>query len=161
MKRIPLNQTVPLLIGLVRTIRDCCQRKEGEMCQELGLTSSQFSCLLAMPETGALNVHELGQAIGLSASRASRVTDSLVREGLLHRQTTDDDRRQQHLALTAAGCARWRQAHALLVDCEQRLLSHLSAQQSRELEEALKTVINALKEGAQAPRAAKDADLLV
>jgi DNA-binding MarR family transcriptional regulator len=141
------NQTVPLLIGLVRTIRDCCQRKEGEMCRQIDLTASQFTCLLAMPETSALNVHQLGEAIGLSPSRASRVVDSLVREGLLDRQTTANDRRQQHLSLTSRGRAKWHKAHMLLMECEQKLLSQLSAQRSRDLEEALKTVIDALKQG--------------
>ena len=155
------SETVPLLIGLVRTIRDCCQQKEDEMCQQLALTVSQFACLLAMPETGALNVHQFAEAMGLSPSRASRVVDSLVREGLLERQTTDDDRRQQHLTLTSAGRAKWHKAHMLLMECEQKLLSQLSAQRSRELAEALKTVIKALKERAREQQETKDSALVV
>jgi len=147
MESTPKNQTDLLLNGLVRSIRDCCQRKEGEMCQQLALTASQFACLLAMPETSALNVHQLGEALGLSPSRASRIVDSLVREGLFDRQTTDNDRRQQHLTLTSPGRAKWHKAHMLLMECEQKLLSQLSAQPSRDLEEALKTVINALMQG--------------
>ena len=161
MENIPKPQTGPLLIGLVRTIRDCCQRKEGEMCQQLALTPSQFSCLVAMPETSILNVHQLGVAIGLSPSRTSRIVDSLVREGLLDRQTTANDRRQQHLILTSAGRAKWHKAHMLLMECEQKLLSQLSAQSSRELEEAFKTVINALMQGGRAQRVAKNSALAV
>ena len=161
MENTPKHQTGPLLIGLVRTIRDCCQRKEGEMCQRLALTASQFSCLVAMPETSSLNVHQLGEAIGLSPSRASRIVDSLVREGLLDRQTTVNDRRQQHLTLTSAGRAKWHKAHMLLMECEQKLLSQLSAQRSRDLEEALKTVINALKEEARKQQEMKDSALAV
>jgi DNA-binding MarR family transcriptional regulator len=161
MKNTSNSQAIPLLIGLVRRIRDCCQRKEGEICQELTLTSSQFACLLAMPETGALNVNELGEAIELSPSRTSRVVDSLVRLGLLDRQTTDNDRRQQHLTLTSAGLAKWHKAHLLLGECEQRLLSHLSGQQARELEDALKMVIQALKVGAQEQQEAKDSAAVV
>jgi DNA-binding MarR family transcriptional regulator len=161
MESAPKNLTVPLLIGLVRTMRDCCQRKEGEMCQQLALTASQFACLLVMPETSALNVHQLGESIGLSPSRASRIVDSLVREGLLDRQTTANDRRQQHLTLTSAGRAKWHKAHMLLMECEQKLLSQLSAQRSRELEEALKTVINALMQGGRAEKVAKKSALAV
>ncbi len=159
MKNTPKHQTGTLLIGLVRTIRDCCQRKEGEMCQQLTLTASQFTCLVAMPETSALNVHQLGEAIGLSPSRASRIVDSLVREGLLDRQSTANDRRQQHLTLTSAGRAKWHEAHMLLMECEQKLLSQLSAQHSRDLEEALKTVINALMQGGRAKKVAKKSAL--
>ena len=161
MKVATKKQTVPLLIGLVRTIRDCCQRKEGEMCQQIALTSSQFACLLAMPEISALNVHQLGEAMGLSHSRASRIVDSLVREGLLDRQTTANDRRQQHLTLTSAGRTKWHKAHMLLMECEQKLLSQLSAQPSRDLEEALKTVIKALMQGGRVKKVAKNSTLAV
>ena len=99
----PENHTIPRLIGLVRALRDCCQRQEGEMCHKLSLTPSQFTCLLAMPETGDLTVHQVAKVMGLSPSRASRIVDSLVRDGLLERRTTDKDRRRQFLALTAAG----------------------------------------------------------
>ena len=53
MKSVSRNRAVPLLIGLVRTIRDCCQRQEGQMCRKLALTASQFVCLVAMPEPSA------------------------------------------------------------------------------------------------------------
>jgi DNA-binding MarR family transcriptional regulator len=140
----PENHTIPRLIGLVRTLRDCCQRQEGEMCHKLSLTPSQFTCLLCMPETGDVTVHQVVKVMGLSPSRASRIVDSLVRDGLLERRTADKDRRRQFLALTAAGRAKWQTAHELLVACEQKLVSHLSAPQSRELAEAFQVVINAL-----------------
>jgi MarR family transcriptional regulator, organic hydroperoxide resistance regulator len=161
MKATTNNQTVPQLIGLVRAIRDCCQRNEYEMCQQLALTASQFACLLAMPETSALNVHQLGEALKLSPSRASRIVDSLVREGLLDRRTTAKDRRQQHLTLTAPGRAKWHKAHTLLMECEKKLLSQLPAQRSRDLEAALKTLINALTEGGRVKKVAKNSALAV
>jgi DNA-binding MarR family transcriptional regulator len=143
------NPTIPRFIGLVRTLRDCCQQQEGEMCHKLSLTPSKFTCLLAIPETGELTVHQVAKVMGVSPSRASRIVDSLVRDGLLERRTTDKDRRRQFLALTAAGHAKWQTAHELLVGCEQKLLSHLSAPQSRELAEAFQMVINALIQGTQ------------
>lgn len=145
----PESQTVPRLIGLVRTLRDCCQRQEGEMCHQLSLTPSQFACLLVLPENGDLTVHQIARVLGLSPSRASRIVDSLVRHGLLERRTTDQDRRRQFLALTAAGRTKWQTADELLVGCEQKLLSHLSAPQSQELAEAFRVVINALVQETQ------------
>jgi DNA-binding MarR family transcriptional regulator len=144
MKGSPENPAVPRLIGLVRAMRDCCQRQEGEICHKLALTASQFACLVALPETGDLTVQQVAAGMRLSASRASRVVESLVREGVLERQSTGQDRRQQHLTLSTMGRAKWQRAHMLLVECEQKLLAHLSTQESRELEEALQTVINAL-----------------
>ncbi len=84
------------------------------MCHQLALTASQFACLLAMPETGELTVHQVAKAMGLSPSRASRIVDSFVRTGLLDRKTSDQDRRRQLLALTPAGRTKWQTAHRLL-----------------------------------------------
>ncbi len=144
MPKAPKNTAVPLLTGLVRTMRDCCQRQEGEMCRKLGLSPSQFACLLAMPEqAGEFNVHEVAEVMGLSPSRASRIIDSLVRGGLFSRRTLDRDRRAQLVALTPAGRERWQEAHRLLAECERRLLAHLPPRRKQELAETLKELIAA------------------
>ncbi len=142
------NSTLPRFTGLVRTIRDCCQRQEGEMCRKIALTPAQFACLLAFPEkTSELKVNQVSAAMELSHSRASRIIDSLVRQGLLRRRTLDIDRRTQLVALTAAGQEKWQAAHEQLVECERRLLAHLPPTRSRELEEALKTLAQAWSTG--------------
>jgi DNA-binding MarR family transcriptional regulator len=144
MEVAPKNTAVPLLTGLVRTMRDCCQRQEGVMCGKLGLNPSQFACLLAMPEqAGEFTVHEVAEVMGLSPSRTSRIVDSLVRAGLLARRSLDSDRRTQLVTLTAAGQEKWHEAHRLLAECEKRLLAHLSPQHKQELAETLKSIIAA------------------
>jgi DNA-binding MarR family transcriptional regulator len=154
------QSTIPRLIGLVRTLRECCQRQETEMCHLLALTGSQFACLLAMPETDACNVQEVAQAMGLSPSRTSRVVDSLVRSGLLDRSAQENNRRKQVLVLTPLGRSKWRSARKLLLECEQKLLSQLTAQPSHELEEAFRMVIAALaKEAPHAKQVLKPSGL--
>ena len=144
MKTVSQNPAVPLLTGLVRAIRDCCQEKEGMLCKKLGLTRSQFACLVALPEPAAeLNVHQVSTAMGLSASRACRVVDSLVKGGLLVRRTMDNDRRIQLVALTAAGRKKWQQAQKLLAECEGKLAGQLPAERTQELAKTLKTLIDA------------------
>ena len=135
----------PRLIGFVRTLRDCCQRQEGEMCMADPLTPSQFACLLVLPENGDLTVHQIARVLGLSPSRASRIVDSLVRHGLLERRTTDQDRRRQFLALTAAGRTKWQTAHELLGWVRAKaVVSSVGAARCQELAEAFRVVINAL-----------------
>ena len=148
MKGVPQDPTVPLLTGLVRTIRDCCQRQEGVMCRKLALTPSQFACLVAMPEPAAeLNVQQVAKVMGLSPSRASRVVDSLVRGGLFARRAMDHDRRTLLVSLTSTGQEKWQEAQTLLTECERRLLAHLPPQPTRELAETLKTLISAHGKG--------------
>jgi DNA-binding MarR family transcriptional regulator len=144
MKNVLENTAVPLLTGLVRTMRDCCQRQEGIMCRKLGLTPSQFACLLAMPEqAGEFKVQEVAEVMGLSPSRTSRIVDSLVRDGLFSRRTLDSDRRTQLVTLTPTGREKWQLAHKLLAECEKRLLAHLLPQRKQELAETLQTIIKA------------------
>jgi DNA-binding MarR family transcriptional regulator len=140
---VPQNPAVPLLVGLVRTIRDCCQQKEGEMCHKLALSVSQFACLLSIPEPfGELNVSQVAKTMRLSPSRVSRIVDSLVHHGLLHRRTMDSDRRTHLLALTSGGIEKWQSAHKLLGECEEHLLSKLSPHHLKELAETLRVLIN-------------------
>ncbi len=144
MKASAINANVPPLLGLVRTIRDCCQRKESEMCRKIALTASQFACLLAIPvEAGEVNVHQVSRTMGISASRTSRIVESLVQGGVLSRRTTAGDRRVQWLALTPAGREKRQLAQKLLLECEEQLLLKLPPPRSRELTATLKELINA------------------
>jgi DNA-binding MarR family transcriptional regulator len=143
MKGTPKDSAISLL-GLVRAMRDCCQRQEGEMCRKLALTASQFGCLLAMPDpAGELNVHQVAKIMGLSASRTSRIVDSLVRAGWLERHTMDSDRRTQLVTLTQAGREKWQLAHKLVAECEKKLLANLPPQRSQEMQETLQALIKA------------------
>lgn len=135
------SPSVPLLIGLIRLVRERCQRHERQMCRELALTSSQLTCLLAVPDQ-EFNVNQAAEAMELSPSRASRVLDSLVRQGLLYRRTADRDRRTQLLELTPAGRKKWQEARNFLEDCEQKLLAKLTAENSQELEGLLRALVD-------------------
>jgi|WetSurMetagenome_2_1015567.scaffolds.fasta_scaffold254396_1 DNA-binding MarR family transcriptional regulator len=147
MKDAPPEPALSLL-GLVRAMRDCCQRQEGEMCRKLALTASQFGCLLAVPEVaGESNVNQMAEFMGLSASRASRIVDSLVRAGLLERRTMDQDRRTQLVRLTPVGQEKWRLARQLLAECEKKLLAYVPPQRSQEMQETLQVLIKAWGKG--------------
>ena len=137
------NPAVPLLTGLIRTIRDCCQRHEEEMCFKLSLNTSQFTCLLAIPDpNGELSIQQIASIMGLSPSRTSRIVDSLVRTGLLVRRTMDSDRRTQLIVLTSAGQEKWQAVHKLLAECEEKLLAQLPPPRSQELAETLQKLLN-------------------
>jgi DNA-binding MarR family transcriptional regulator len=114
------------------------------MCRLLALTASQFACLLALTgQAHESTVQQVARFMGLSPSRASRVVDTLVRDGLLDRRTAHNDRRTQQLTLTPAGQRKWQSAYNLLIDCEKKLFADLPPQRSRELEETLRTLVNA------------------
>ena len=138
------RKSPPSLTALIRAIRDCCQRKEEEMSNQLALTASQFACLTVLPDrTQDLSIQEMAGILGLSHSRASRVVDSLVRDGLLARRTMASDRRTQLVALTPKGRRKWQAVHALLEECERKLREQLNLHRPKELEETLKILMSA------------------
>lgn len=130
------------LISLIRALRACCEQREEEFCQRLGLTASQFSCLAAVPnQAEELSIQQIARLMNLSPSRASRVVDSMVITGLLVRRPLQTDRRTQLVAMTAKGKKIWQAVHRLLEDCEKRLRKQMKKRQPRELEEALQSLI--------------------
>lgn len=87
---------------IYQLVRDCelCD----QMClAQLGVTVSQGYTLLALPHTDAVSMNELSEAMGLANSTMTRMVDQLVRKGLAHRKSDDEDRRIVRVRLTARG----------------------------------------------------------
>jgi DNA-binding MarR family transcriptional regulator len=131
------------LMTLVRMLRDCCQKKEDELCRQLSLNNSQYACLLLFPASGTVGVNELSRIINLSPSRTSRVAESLVRGGLLSRRTPASDRRSQLLRLTPKGRRAKAAIERLTAECESRLLENLSAGRVPEIQQGIEALIRA------------------
>ena len=135
------------LMTLVRQLRDCCQRKEDELCGQLSLNSSQYECLLLFPESGSVSVNELSGILKLSVSRTSRIIDTLVRGGFLSRRTPDTDRRSRRLRLTPKGRVSRKTIDRLVAECESRLMAHLPARRVPEIRREIEALIKAFDRG--------------
>jgi DNA-binding MarR family transcriptional regulator len=86
----------------VRRARGRAARNDGE------LSLPQYHLLAALSDQGAARCGELAESAGVAASTASRMLDTLVREGLVDRCESPEDRRAVRIALTERGAA----AHA-------------------------------------------------
>ncbi len=131
------------LMALIRQLRDCCQRKEDELCRQLSLNNSQFACLLLFPSSGSVGVNELSGILKLSVSRTSRIADSLVREGFVSRRTPETDRRAQSLRLTPKGRKARAAINRLTTECESRLLAHLPPERASTIQSEIEHLIRA------------------
>lgn len=131
------------LMNLVRMLRDCCQRKEDELCRQLSLNNSQYACLLLFPASGTVGVNELSRIIHLSPSRTSRVAETLVRGGFLSRRTPASDRRSQLLSLTPQGRRAKAAIERLTAGCESRLLANLPVDRIPEIQRGIEALIRA------------------
>ena len=73
--------------------------------EEFGLSQSRQQALRSVAG-GATRVQDVATATWASMSTASRNVETLVREGLVHRQADPEDRRASRLQLTPAGARR-------------------------------------------------------
>jgi DNA-binding MarR family transcriptional regulator len=67
------------------------------------VTLVQFRALVVLSDAREANLAQLADALGITASTATRLCDRLVDHGLIRREPLPDDRRRIRLSLTEAG----------------------------------------------------------
>lgn len=136
-----LAQTLPFesleeeaLLNIVRTA-DAVDRQVAEMLKPWGLTPTQYNALRIVRGAG-----ERGHTCGAIAERmltrdpdVTRLVDRLARRGLVARDRAKEDRRAVLIRLTPAGRELTDRLDAPVAALHQRLLSHLGADQLRQL----------------------------
>jgi DNA-binding MarR family transcriptional regulator len=80
-----------VISAMARTLRD----------EELSV--AQVAALYLVDENGPMRIGEVAAALGRSLPAASRLTDDLVRRGLLQRDEDPEDRRARLLTTSAKG----------------------------------------------------------
>jgi DNA-binding MarR family transcriptional regulator len=113
---------------------------EPEMLRASGLSMTEFAVLdaLASSEAGSLRVVDLAEAIGLSASRVSRVVDTLLARTWVERRKDASDARATLLSITPDGTERLESAaphHARLA--RRHVLDHVPPSRRAALRRAL------------------------
>ncbi len=84
------------------------------------LTMPQFHMLMTIRETQPINLKELSDKLGVSASSASLMLDKLVEMGLVIREQSEEDRREIEIRLS-------NMAEDILVHHEKKILRGFSA----------------------------------
>jgi DNA-binding MarR family transcriptional regulator len=92
----------------IREFRRLLRKFEQQMEVQLvdccgGISVAQCHALFAIEDTGRTTITILTQEMGLDKSTLSRTIEGLVNLGLVERTPDPDDRRVQHLTLTADG----------------------------------------------------------
>jgi DNA-binding MarR family transcriptional regulator len=97
---------------------------ERELSEQHGLGVSDFEVLdhLASKPDHSYRSQSLAEAVHLSQSALSRLTDRLERHGLVERCSCEGDRRGIYVVLTAKGDDKHRQASRTYVDVLSRTL---------------------------------------
>jgi DNA-binding MarR family transcriptional regulator len=80
-----------------------CQRVQEHLADEAGVTIPEFRTLRLFLDEGPVHIKYLIERLGLSASRLSRILDSLEKKAFLTRSIDRTDRRNILVTLTPKG----------------------------------------------------------
>lgn len=105
-QRAPKSQpdqptVVEAVLGASRVLVAVAARSLAGVAEEV--TLPQYRALVVLASKGPQRVASLAEALQVTPPTATRMSDRLVRKGLVRRRTSSRDRREVHLALTAAG----------------------------------------------------------
>lgn len=94
-----MNNTLCKIRDLYRAIAEF----ENLFAKTYNLSLNEGMLLCTLLDNGQLTSSELAEALGLSASNASKVIRSVEDKGFITRQIGKEDKRQMNFILTSAG----------------------------------------------------------
>ena len=113
-----------------------------DSCKDLiaGMPTHHILILIALEDTGAIEVTKLGEQVGLSKSHMSAATDQLTTLGLIHRELSISDKRKSILSLTADGLRMHEAIMENISDCVALKIQDMSEIEKESLEAAFATI---------------------
>jgi DNA-binding MarR family transcriptional regulator len=109
--------------------------------EPIGLNASLFRVLEVTARFGPCAMTETAAFSVIDRTTATRITDQLVRLGLVDRYNCPADRRQVLLNLTEAGRAKHSAAEVLVTEHQQSALTGLSGDSARAIIEATQALV--------------------
>ncbi|RWI14059.1 MAG: MarR family transcriptional regulator [Mesorhizobium sp.] len=109
-----------------------------------GLTRPEWRTLAGLGQHGTMTATALGEQSAMHKTKVSRAVAELERRRWLTRKPDEKDRRVEHLTLTGAGLAAYREMVPLAKAFERDLLSKLSAGERVAIAEGLSALETAL-----------------
>ncbi|TIV65875.1 MAG: MarR family transcriptional regulator [Mesorhizobium sp.] len=111
-----------------------------------GLTRPEWRTLSGLGQHGTMTATELGEQSAMHKTKVSRAVAELERRRWLTRTADEKDRRVEHLALTKAGVAAYREMVPLAKAFERELLARFSAEERTAIVAGIAALEGALKE---------------
>ncbi len=115
-------------------------RQLNERLGEHGVSTPRSRLVVEVARSQPVRLTELALAVGIAQGTASSLVEALVRDGLLERQTSADDRRSVLLTVTEQGAAFARDWTASYELAAEELFQPLTAEQLTTLADILRTL---------------------
>lgn len=111
-----------------------------------GLTRPEWRTLSGLGQHGTMTATALGEQSAMHKTKVSRAVAELERRRWLTRTPDEKDRRVEHLALTKAGLAAYREMVPLAKAFERELLARFSAEERAAIVTGIAALEGALEE---------------
>jgi len=124
---------------LLQRTRDLILRREDGVLTRLGLTTEQYTVLLAIECLDApVRISDIAQSLGRSTNGVSMLVDRMVKAGLVERMRDVGDRREVHVVMTAKGEQAFKPANPAVSQLIEDIWSSLPPDDRRTLIRLLK-----------------------
>lgn len=112
--------------------------------EEANLSPAEYNGISALDPEERVCGSTLSRKMNLSASRASRVIDKLVRNGYLIREGDTSDRRRCTISLAVKGILVKKRIEEIKKDCENRVITILTDQEMKYFTRSLRKINDVL-----------------
>jgi DNA-binding MarR family transcriptional regulator len=136
--------------AVMRIVKVLPRQLDADLIHGTGLTASEYTTIMHLSEAPnrELRMNDLASAGGLSASRTTRLVDSLQSRGLVTKVASSTDARGNLARLTPQGLTKLRSAWPVhLASVRNRFLDHVSPSALKRVSEVLSNVANQLEDG--------------
>jgi DNA-binding MarR family transcriptional regulator len=137
-----------LIQSLVQTLELSTTRSMhdwGHFVRDTGLSMPQVGLLMRLYHHGGCGVTEISRHSGVTNAAASQLVERLVEKQLVERTEDQHDRRMKQLRLTTKGNQLVETSIRERYQWVEELISNLSAEEQRNLQDALPALVKALQ----------------
>jgi len=130
-KDMLLGYQTQRLQDLIEQILQCCKERTSYLSKKFDIPEAELRCLMLFGEERYLTAKGISQKLDVAKSRVTKITNGLIRKGLV--ATIDDpkDARIKLIALTQQGHRKSKQMSAIITDLHQLLLLEFEPDQRK------------------------------
>lgn len=118
------------------------EKNESTCCQ---VTLSQCHAIVEVGRVDKISLNQLATILNLDNSTMSRTINSLVKDGLVERETDDDDRRYVRIKLTNEGIAVFKNIEESMNMYFQKILKSIPEAKHQQVMESIDLLLEGVK----------------
>jgi len=130
-KDVLLEYQTQRLQELIEEIQQCCKERTSYLSKKFDIPEAELRCLMLFGDERYLTAKGISQKLYVAKSRVTKITNGLIRKGLV--ETIDDpkDARIKLIALTQEGQRKSREISTIITDLHQLLLLEFKPDQRK------------------------------